>query len=114
MPRTETIDVDKLTEEIKESIRALCDVSVPTARPIRREISKRIAKAEPQQVIALALRVSSEPGLCSVAYELVHYHKEALRSLDEESLERLGRGPKGWASPTASHRRSVISWVLKP
>ena len=96
VPRPETIDVEQFVREITKRIRALPVASVPNVRTIRREISKRIPRAEPQQVIVLALRLSEEVGLRSVAYEVVHHHKAALRSLDEEALERLGRGINGW------------------
>jgi len=101
VPRNETIDVDQFALEITGRIRALSDASVPNVRTIRRDISMRIARAELQQVIALALRLSNEFGLRSVAYELVHHHKAALRSLDVGALEWFGRGIDGWKSVDA-------------
>ena len=98
MPRPETVEVDELADEITQRIRALPHATVPSVRPIRREVTKRIAQAEPGQVVALALRLIDGPGLRWVGYELVHHHKAALGSLDGPTLERLGRGIDSWGT----------------
>jgi 3-methyladenine DNA glycosylase AlkD len=98
MLQHETISVDKIAEEIRTRISALPDSSVPSVRPVRREFSRRLARAEPQKVINLALALLDEPGLRWVAYELVHYHLPALASLDAEALEQLGRGIDSWGA----------------
>ena len=96
MLQHQTIDVEQLSEEIKARIRALPDSSVRRVRPVRREFSRRLAQAQPQQVIELALGLLDVPGLRWVAYELVHHHKTALGSLDAETLERFGQGMDSW------------------
>lgn len=96
MLQCETIDVDRLAEEIKGRIQALPESSVPSVRPVRREFSRRLSRAQPQQVIDLALKLLEEPGLRWVVYELVHHHKAALSSLDSETLEWLGQGMDSW------------------
>jgi 3-methyladenine DNA glycosylase AlkD len=98
MLQHETISVDKIAEEIRTRISALPDSSVPSVRPVRREFSRRLARAEPQKVINLALALLDEPGLRWVAYELVHHHRAALASLDAEALEQLGRGIDSWGA----------------
>ena len=98
VPRPETLDVDKLADEMVARVDALPALSVASVRQIRRDVSKGIAEAEPQQIIALALRLCDKPELRWVAYELVHHHKAALRSLDRETLERLGRGIDSWGT----------------
>jgi hypothetical protein len=68
-------------------------------RPLRREISRRLTQAAPVQVIELARRIiMEEPDLRWFAYELAHHHRTTLRSLDQESLETLGRGMESWQS----------------
>lgn len=87
---------DQLVEEIKDRINALPVANVPAVRGIRREISRRLARSEPGQVVELALRLVNEPGLRWVAYELVNQHKAALSSLDTKTLEGLGQGINSW------------------
>ena len=69
----ESIGVDKIAEEIKTRISSLPDSGVASVRLVRRELSRRLAKADPQQVIELALSLLDEPELRWVACELVHH-----------------------------------------
>ena len=78
--------------------------SIPTIRPIRRDLSRQVARANPESVLALALAIverslrDGEPDLRWVGYEIAHYHRPTLASLNLESLERLGRGLDSWDS----------------
>lgn len=98
MKELEAIDVGVLAAEIGERLRALPDLKTDTVRALRREYSKRLAKAPPRAVVQMALRLMKQPGFESrfVAYELVHYHRPALRSLRAQDLQRLGRGLDSW------------------
>src|SRR4051812_36412050 len=98
MPQTESLDRDALVAEIGARLRALPDQKTDTVRSLRREFSQRIARAAPVDVVALALRLIAAPDFESrfVAYELVCYHRGALRSLDAADLARLGRGLDSW------------------
>lgn len=97
MPDT-PLHVDSLAREIEAAIRALPTWTYEPVRDVRREYSRRIAKAAPQDVIALSLRLMQQPEHTFrwVAYELIAYHKPALRSLDEQTLLRLGEGMDRW------------------
>ncbi len=70
---------------------------MPLVRPIRREFSKRIASARPEQVLEFAERLIAL-DLRIWAYEVVHYHRPTLRTLDAATIESLGRGLADWAS----------------
>lgn len=48
--------------------------------------------------LALRLVERSQFLLRFVGYELIQHHKEAMRSLDAASLERLGKGIDDWAA----------------
>ena len=67
-------------------------------RRLRREYSRRLAKAAPRQVLAVAHGLLERGGLARrfVAYELVHVHRATLASLRMRELQRLGRGLDGW------------------
>lgn len=89
MPTHEPFMSEQLAAEVVACLQALPNSKTETVRAVRREFSRRIAKAPPEEVLALALRLLDQHRF--VAYELVHYHPAALRSLGEQDLELLGR-----------------------
>lgn len=100
MTQSELIEIDSFVTEINARLRALPSLKTEEVRAVRREFSKRLAKASPQVVIAVALRLleldRSGVGYRFVAYELVCYHRAALGSLGEKELELLGQGIDSW------------------
>jgi 3-methyladenine DNA glycosylase AlkD len=93
----ESSTTEELASEITNRLNSLPDRSTENVRAMRREFSKRLSQAEPQEVIALALRLlEPENELRFVAYELVHHHWAALRSLGEQELAQLGQGIDSW------------------
>jgi 3-methyladenine DNA glycosylase AlkD len=96
----ERVDVAALADEIDAALARLPAVTTPAMRALRRGFSKRLAKAEARDVVALALRLLRRPGLAHrfTAYELVCHHRPALASLDEKKLTQLGRGIDSWAA----------------
>ena len=93
----ETFDAVALAREFRDHIDALPERSVPLVRPIRREFSKRIARARPEQVLELA-GLLVDLDLRGWAYEVVHFHRPTLRSLDAGAIETIGAGIADWAS----------------
>ncbi len=93
-----------LVDDLFLKVRNLPVRSVPTIRPIRRDLSRQVARANPESVLALALVIverslrDGEPDLRWVGYEVVHYHRPTLASLNLETLQRLGRGLDSWDS----------------
>ena len=100
MAQTELIEIDELVYEIDSRIRALPNLKTESVRSVRKEFSKRLAHTSPQIVISLSIRLLllDRPGFeyRFVAYELIAYHKAALRSLHEKDLEILGQGICSW------------------
>jgi len=100
MAQTELIEIDELVDEIDSRIRALPNLKAESVRSVRKEFSKRLLNTSPQIVISLSLRLLhlDRPGFeyRFVAYEVVSYHKAALRSLGEKELELLGQGMCRW------------------
>ena len=100
MSQTKLIEIDELVNEIDSRIRALPNLKTESIRSVRKEYSKQLAHTSPQIVVTLSLRLIQldRPGLeyRFVAYELVCYHKAALRSLGEKELELLGQGICRW------------------
>jgi 3-methyladenine DNA glycosylase AlkD len=100
MAQAELIEIDELVDEIDSRIRALPNLKTESVRSMRKEFSKRLVYTSPQIVVALSQRLLQlgRPGFeyRFVAYELVCYHKAALRSLGEKELELLGQGISRW------------------
>ena len=93
----ETLDTESLAREFRSRVDALPSPKVPRVRPIRREFSRRISSARPQQVLELAALLI-DLDLRIWAYEIVHYHRPTLRTLDAATVESLGQGLADWAS----------------
>ena len=100
MAQTELIEIEELVYEIDSRIRALPNLKTENVRNVRKEFSKRLVNTSPQFVVSIAIRLLllNRPGFeyRLVAYELVCYHKAALRSLGEKELELLGQGISSW------------------
>lgn len=92
-----TFDAESLAREFRSRVDALPSPKVPRVRPIRREFSRRISSARPEQVLDLAKRLL-DLDLRIWSYEVVHFHRPTLRALDAETIESLGRGIADWAS----------------
>lgn len=92
--------IGTLTQEITVTLEGLLVVNTNTIRQIRREFSTRLRSASSQFVIQLASRLlrRREMAYRIVAYELIHYHTVALRSLKGKELERLGKGLDSWGA----------------
>jgi 3-methyladenine DNA glycosylase AlkD len=97
---TDGFDEIALASEMDERVRALPDTKTETIRALRREYSGRLATREPKKIFGLALELLDYEEFTHqfIAYELVHYHRPALRSLGEEELRMLARGLDNWAS----------------
>ena len=100
MALSELIEIDEFVDEIDSRIRALPNLKIKNVRNVRRDFSKQLVDTSPQIVISIAIHILrlDRPGFQYrlVAYELVAYHKAALRSLGEYELEILGQGISSW------------------
>ena len=89
-----------LKAEIETRLNALPQLSTAPVRLVRREFSKRVAKSPPESVVELAMLLIKRPEIANrfFAYELVHHHRQALRSLNAGSLTKLGHGIDSWGA----------------
>lgn len=90
----------KWESEIVQRLQHLDPVNVSTIRNLRRECSKQLAHLPGVLVIQLAVNLlhTRKFGTRLVAYELVHHHREAARSLNSRTLKLLGDGIDSWDS----------------
>ena len=95
-------DIDDLENQIVSSVSALNIPTTEAIRYVRRRFSRQLAEAPAQFVVALALQLVRHAAVPRfVAYELILYHRQALRSLKAKSLEDLGAGNNSWAEVDA-------------
>ena len=107
----ENFDAEALAQEFRSRVDALPERKVPLVRPIRREISRRIAKAAPPQVLELA-SLLIDLDMRGWAYEVVHFHRPTLKSLDAATIASLGNGIADWASvDTLGAQLAGPAWV---
>lgn len=107
------VDVAALVDEIEGALAAQTDRRTDNLRRVRREYSQRLKGLAPELMVDLAQRlVDRGPWtLRWFGYELVHYHRPTLLSLDAETLERLGEGMDDWpATDTFAPYLSGVAW----
>jgi 3-methyladenine DNA glycosylase AlkD len=94
------IDIAKLNSTIVSRLEALRLPSVDNVRTIRREFSAKIKPLAASRVIQLALLLLESKEIIPrfFAYELVHYHGAALKSLNSRNIMMLGKGINSWAA----------------
>jgi 3-methyladenine DNA glycosylase AlkD len=91
-------EINDLVNRIVVSIVELPTQSTDSIREVRKRFSRELAHRPAEQILQLALKLRSRDDfiLRFVAYELVHYHKAALASLNARSLKELGQGLDSW------------------
>lgn len=95
---TAPVGVPALAREISERLHALPRRTAKDIRAIRRQYSKRLAKAPAHVVFELAQLLLQQPGFACrlVAHELLHHHSGALNRLRAWDLDQLGHGMASW------------------
>jgi len=94
-----SIDTRELADEITTRLCALSRQTTVPMRAVRREFSRRLANAAPEEVIRLAGQLLDRYRW--VAYELVHHHAGALGLLGAKELQRFARGNDNWGAVDA-------------
>lgn len=87
-----------LATEITAHVSALPTQTTAAVRGLRREYSAKLKKEPAKAVVDVAVELVSKSDflLRFIGYELVHYHRDALVSLNSKSLEALGKGLDSW------------------
>ena len=88
------------SKEIQARIQALLLLKTQDVRAVRRDFSKRLANADPDFVMKLAVNLLelSAFEFRFIAYELVQHHRATVSRLDATTLEKLGDGMNSWAA----------------
>ncbi len=104
--------IHRLVEAITTRINALASPTTANVRAVRKEFSEKIKKWHASDVLQVALSlIHAGEDYRWVAYELVHFHKPALKSLGRAELERLGEGMDAWQKvDTFALLLSGVAW----
>ena len=85
-------------EQLKAEVDALSERSAIPLRQLRRKLSRRIRRAEPEVVRRLVGELMGRNEIRWMAYELIANHPETFRLLDRKWLRRLGAGMDSWGA----------------
>ncbi len=90
----------RLAGEIRSRIAKLPVPNTPAVRAIRREFSRRIASAEAESVVQLALHLLAENSdlLRFFSYEIVSHHRLAWKQIATADLLRFGKELNSWSA----------------
>jgi 3-methyladenine DNA glycosylase AlkD len=91
---------ENIAAEIRTRLLLLSEKNAESIRAVRREFSKRLAKAPSDFVFQLTLLLLKHEKTVPrfFAYELVQHHREARRSLNSRKLKLLGEGIDSWTA----------------
>jgi len=91
---------ENVAAEIRTRLMLLSEKNTESIRAVRREFSKRLAKAPSDFVFQLTLLLLKHEKTVPrfFAYELVQHHREARRSLNSRKLKLLGEGIDSWTA----------------
>jgi len=85
-----------VVDSIVKEIARLGVKNTSTVRAIRKAYSKRLKAVEVPYIMAVAFQLVENTPYRWVGYELITSHKPAFESLDETSIEALGKGINSW------------------
>lgn len=85
-------------QEIQAALAANDERSTDGFRRVRRQFSRQLKDQPPDFILPVAESlIALGPWLYRwFAYELIHFHRPTLRTLDAPALERLGAGMDDW------------------
>ena len=91
---------ENVAAEIRTRLMLLSEKNTESIRAVRREFSKRLAKAPSDFVFQLTLLLLKHEKTVPrfFAYELVQHHREARCSLNSRKLKLLGEGIDSWTA----------------
>ncbi len=90
------MNANQLLGELENELESLPQKRTAPMRRVRRAFSRRLEDQPAALVIALAQEMVSRNRHRWIAYELIADHPKAYRSLDRETVERLGQGINSW------------------
>jgi 3-methyladenine DNA glycosylase AlkD len=94
-------NIKEIANNIYAEILNLPVQNVPNLRKIRLRYTKKLKYADPYFILELAREIYKNCIHSWIALELIRYHKEAIRKIEEAELLEFGRGINSWGTVDA-------------
>ena len=96
----EDLDYKKIAKELFDDIQKVQIKNTPNLRRVRQKYSKMLAQAAPEQILDFARYLISHYnyGLFGYgfAFEIIYYHKTAIKSIGVKELKEFGKQINSW------------------
>ncbi len=88
----------KLAKDIFDDIQKLQVNNTPNLRIIRKKYSKKLDNAAPEQILDFARYFINNYNYRWIAFELIRYHKTAIKLIGVKELEEFGKEINSWGA----------------
>jgi len=92
----EIFDYKKVAKELFDDIQKVQVKNTPNLRRIRKIYSKKLENAAPKQILNFARYFINNYNYRWIAFELIRYHKTAIKLIGVKELEEFGKGIDSW------------------
>ena len=124
----DVFDYKKMAQELSDDIQKVQLKNVPNLRRIRRKCSEKLAHASPEQILDFVRYFADTYDYHWIAFEILHYHKTAIKIIGVKELEEFGKDINSWgasdvyagylAGPAWRHRQVpddlILNWARSP
>lgn len=94
----EYLDCKKVAKELFDDIEKVEIKNTPNLRKVRRQYSKKLAHASPQQILDFARFFIKNYNYRWIAFEIIKCHKTAIQQIDQKELKEFGKEVNSWGT----------------
>ena len=103
----EQFDCKKISKELFDDIQKVQIKNTPNLRKVRQKYSKKLAQTAPKQILDFARYLishynyhgfASEIIVCGFAFEIIYYHKTAIKTIGVKELKEFGKQMNSWGA----------------
>ena len=93
-----TLDHKKVAKDIFDDIQKVQVKNTPNLRIIRKKYSKKLENAAPEQILDFARYFINNYNYRWIAFELIRYHKTAIKIIGVKELKEFGTEINSWGA----------------